>query len=156
MASEDVQTNLRMPADLKESLLAAAVRNNRSLSAEVVYRLVHSFSQDASLLQDGEREELRRERDALSLRHEVMMGRVRTLETLIALKKQMLLGLAAGNNTPEINALREELVSLREELETLANQVLSVRGRINEIDQDLELPEWPDGLKALANKMPKP
>lgn len=156
MASEDVQTNLRLPAELKESLQAAAARNNRSLSAEVAYRLVHSFTQDASLLQDGEREELRRERDALELRHEVMMGRVRMLETLIALKKQMLSNLAADADMAVIDALREELVSLREELETLADQVLSVRGRISEIVQDLELPEWPDGLKKLANKMPKP
>ncbi|QPS78629.1 Arc family DNA-binding protein [Delftia lacustris] len=35
MASEDVQTNLRLPATLKEQLVASAAKNNRSLSAEV-------------------------------------------------------------------------------------------------------------------------
>jgi hypothetical protein len=43
MASEDVQTNLRLPADLKERLIAAADHYGRSLSAEVVYRLEESF-----------------------------------------------------------------------------------------------------------------
>lgn len=43
MASEDVQTNLRLPADLKERLQASATANNRSLSAEVASRLTASY-----------------------------------------------------------------------------------------------------------------
>ena len=44
MASEDVQTNLRLPADLKDRLVASAAENNRSLSAEVSSRLEASYS----------------------------------------------------------------------------------------------------------------
>lgn len=44
MTSEDVQTNLRLPAKLKERLLEAAVQNKRSLSAEVSARLESSFN----------------------------------------------------------------------------------------------------------------
>lgn len=43
MASEDVQTNLRLPADLKDRLQASAAENGRSLSAEVAIRLRDSF-----------------------------------------------------------------------------------------------------------------
>lgn len=43
MASEDVQTNLRLPADLKDRLVASAAENNRSLSAEVASRLSSTY-----------------------------------------------------------------------------------------------------------------
>ncbi|MEQ6473988.1 Arc family DNA-binding protein [Comamonas sp. wu1-DMT] len=43
MASEDVQTNLRLPADLKDRLVASAAENNRSLSAEVASRLASTY-----------------------------------------------------------------------------------------------------------------
>lgn len=45
MASEDVQTNLRLPADLKDRLVASAAENNRSLSAEVSSRLSASYEE---------------------------------------------------------------------------------------------------------------
>lgn len=44
MSRVDVQTNLRLPADLKDRLQASAEANNRSLSAEVAFRLEASFS----------------------------------------------------------------------------------------------------------------
>lgn len=43
MTSEDVQTNLRLPAELKERVVKAAAQNKRSLSAEVAARLEESF-----------------------------------------------------------------------------------------------------------------
>lgn len=43
MARNDPQVNLRMPADLKERLDAAAQENKRSLTAEVVERLESTF-----------------------------------------------------------------------------------------------------------------
>ena len=46
MASEDVQTNLRLPADLKDRLQSSAAENNRSLSAEAASRLEASYSSD--------------------------------------------------------------------------------------------------------------
>lgn len=44
MTSEDIQTNLRLPADLKKRLKRAADTSNRSMNAEVVARLEESFA----------------------------------------------------------------------------------------------------------------
>lgn len=44
MTKQDLQVNFRMPAELKSELEAAAKRNNRSTTAEVVARLQESFS----------------------------------------------------------------------------------------------------------------
>lgn len=43
MSREDIQTNIRLPADLKESLTQEAKDNRRSLSAEIIDRLTKSF-----------------------------------------------------------------------------------------------------------------
>ncbi len=43
MASEDIQTNLRLPAELKDRLQASAERSERSLSAQVAYLLGRAF-----------------------------------------------------------------------------------------------------------------
>lgn len=43
MAFEDVQTNIRLPSDLKDRLVASAVENKRSLSAEVASRLERTY-----------------------------------------------------------------------------------------------------------------
>lgn len=48
MASEDSQTNLRLPAELKDRLVASAAKNNRSLSAEVASRLDDSYKATTS------------------------------------------------------------------------------------------------------------
>lgn len=44
MTSEDIQTNLRLPAELKKRLKKAADISNRSMNAEVVARLEDSFA----------------------------------------------------------------------------------------------------------------
>lgn len=44
MTREDPQMKLRLPAELKDRLAAAADDNSRSLNAEVVLRLEESFS----------------------------------------------------------------------------------------------------------------
>ncbi|MGC0154850.1 Arc family DNA-binding protein [Chromobacterium vaccinii] len=43
MARTDPQVNMRMPAELKDSLQQAALANGRSLNAEIVQRLDESF-----------------------------------------------------------------------------------------------------------------
>lgn len=48
MTSEDVQTNLRLPAELKERVVKAAAQNKRSLSAEVAARLEESFHNESA------------------------------------------------------------------------------------------------------------
>lgn len=52
MASEDVQTNLRLPAGLKDRLQSSAAENNRSLSAEVASRLEDSYDADKTTMLD--------------------------------------------------------------------------------------------------------
>jgi len=44
MAREDPQTNIRLPAELKERLMDAAKKANRTFGAEVVMRLETSFN----------------------------------------------------------------------------------------------------------------
>lgn len=54
MASDDVQTNLRLSAALKERLVNSASENNRSLSAEVASRLELSYvPRDDSISKDA-------------------------------------------------------------------------------------------------------
>jgi hypothetical protein len=48
MARNDPQVNLRLPAELKERIDAAAVGSNRSMNAEVVARLQASFETTSS------------------------------------------------------------------------------------------------------------
>jgi len=55
MARTDPQVNLRLPADLKERLEAAAAATGRSLTAEVVWRLQETFeADDADPLSEAE------------------------------------------------------------------------------------------------------
>jgi len=56
MASEDVQTNLRLPADLKDRLVASASNSKRSLSAEVSARLEGSFHESGLKLSNPARQ----------------------------------------------------------------------------------------------------
>ncbi|MCA8003144.1 Arc family DNA-binding protein [Burkholderia metallica] len=46
MARDEPQTNLRIPAALKERLVDASVKSKRSLTAEIVARLEESFASD--------------------------------------------------------------------------------------------------------------
>ncbi|VTU37153.1 Arc family DNA-binding protein [Variovorax sp. PBL-E5] len=49
MARNDPQVNLRMSAEMKDKLDAAAVSNKRSLTAEIVERLDRSFTEGPDL-----------------------------------------------------------------------------------------------------------
>jgi hypothetical protein len=51
MSRDDPQTNIRLPADLKDALTKKARENNRSMSAEIVYRLAESFKDVGALTQ---------------------------------------------------------------------------------------------------------
>lgn len=48
MARSDEQTNLRIPADLKEWIKKRATEARRSLTAEIVFRLEQSRQQEAT------------------------------------------------------------------------------------------------------------
>ena len=84
MASEDVQTNLRLPADLKDRLTASAAENNRSLSAEVTSRLVASYREaNESFKREMEAQvaAVLARADTLSLRVELIKSRMDNLLT---------------------------------------------------------------------------
>lgn len=49
MSTDDVQTNLRMPAHLKDRLQEAAKISGRTMTAEVVHRLEASFARAPSM-----------------------------------------------------------------------------------------------------------
>lgn len=46
MTARDVQTNIRLPEDLKARLIEAARANQRSMGAEIVARLQQSFERE--------------------------------------------------------------------------------------------------------------
>ena len=73
MANDDVQTNLRIPGDLKDQLQASAETAGRSLSAEVAYRIGRAFELQAGLdkavaLSEVLRQQVGELRDALQVR----------------------------------------------------------------------------------------
>lgn len=151
----DVQTNLRIPAELKEALLAAATRNNRSLSAEVIFRLVHSFSADAGLLQDGEPEELRRERDSLHARLEVTRARLAAQEGLADVNSSQAAMAHDMGLSDRAREMEHRGVEIRKDIRHLREMTAGIEARLREIESDLKLPEWPEDLVKLANKMPR-
>lgn len=151
----DVQTNLRLPAELKEALLAAATRNNRSLSAEVIFRLAHSFSEDAGLLQPSEPEELRRERGNLLVRLDVALGRLSTLEALEDMNRSQMDALRKLGYPGNPSAMEHEGVNLRRQMRPLQEQIDGINARLREIDQDLQLPGIPAAVTALADRLPR-
>lgn len=49
MARTDPQFNIRMPEKLKEKIESAAAKSGRSMTAEVIHRLEHSFPSDETI-----------------------------------------------------------------------------------------------------------
>ncbi|MCD2164899.1 Arc family DNA-binding protein [Comamonas koreensis] len=109
MASEDVQTNLRLPADLKDRLHSSAAENNRSLSAEVSHRLMDSFESDTSR-EEMLRLSLRLERDLFAMELEASTSKMSL--GIFASKVEDLLDLLL---LEELSNVPEDLISeLRE------------------------------------------
>lgn len=61
MSREDPQFRIRLPVELKEKIEEAAKENNRSLNAEIVFRL------DSSFLDELPEDELISAKDALAI-----------------------------------------------------------------------------------------
>ncbi|WP_084153868.1 Arc family DNA-binding protein [Simplicispira psychrophila] len=133
MASEDVQTNLRLPADLKDRLVAAANENNRSLSAEAAYRLEESFSEKGSHIVVFEQimekhiGELKSRIEMLDLRRDMIRTRVdsarvrsRLVEREIELAR---LRPEHQENDVLLRAAGVEMDAVEDELKTLAKDL---------------------------------
>jgi predicted nucleic acid-binding Zn-ribbon protein len=87
MASDDIQTNLRIPANLKDRLTETATANNRSLSAEVVSRLEASFGNTSNPIADLD--------TFLRLQQDTIQSRVETVDLRIDLVKARLAAIVA-------------------------------------------------------------
>ena len=88
MARNEPQVNLRMREELKNSLEAAAVASNRSLTSEIVARLQQSFT---PAVQSGEIEAIAAERDQQRALAEQFRSIADSTESLRALLAAMLL-----------------------------------------------------------------
>ncbi|MES2187978.1 MAG: Arc family DNA-binding protein [Pseudomonadota bacterium] len=76
--TEDVQTNLRLPSDLKDRVVRAAAQANRSLSAEVAHRLEESFARAGEDLKreiDSKIEAIQARLEMLVLRRTIVESR---------------------------------------------------------------------------------
>lgn len=74
MARDDIQVNVRLPAELKKQLDDAAARAGRSLTAEVVARLSDSFRDiERVMLENRERELALLEAEMEQVRHQLTM-----------------------------------------------------------------------------------
>ncbi|CAN7705436.1 TraY domain-containing protein [Acidovorax sp. LjRoot66] len=103
MASEDVQTNLRLPGDLKDRLVASAAESNRSLSAEAASRLEDSFRNRA--FADVVMDQAQQIRE---LRAKVMEGNFTMVVALKALEGK-------GDTAEAIGALAETIKKTEQE-----------------------------------------
>lgn len=133
MASEDVQTNLRMPADLKDRLMASAAENNRSLSAEVALRLEKSFHGDGS----GLKREIEMQVavalarvDSLSLRAELIRSRMDNLQVRLHLVSSETERLAKAAQNDEDFAKAE---SRMKEYDTLEAESALLESQLKEL-----------------------
>jgi acetolactate synthase small subunit len=110
----DTQTNIRLPADLKRSLVDAAAENRRSLSAEIEARLAETFSGGA---QAGDHEQMRRVVDQLMdtlkverhqradvLRHVLLMYN----QTLRGFDEAILMAQHKNGRQEDLRRLRED------------------------------------------------
>lgn len=109
MSIEDVQTNLRIPSNIKEFLQASADAAGRSLSAEAAYRLAQAFD-----LEKVEREmaaNIRAAReDVERARHEVIHLRAKSTadeRTIAALEERI--NLIAEARTSDIEGATKNL-----------------------------------------------
>lgn len=156
MTSEDVQTNLRIPAALKNALVDSAAKNNRSLSAEVTFRLVQSFSVDSSILQGGERLEMQRERHSLRVLRDTILASVNLQKAALSIGREHRKTASVKKMTPaelELDAAEEaKIVAAIAEAEA---RLIEINERLAEIEADLKLPDWPSELAQLAGKMPR-
>ena len=145
MASEDVQTNLRLPSVLKDRLAASAAESNRSLSAEVSSRLEASYkSEDTMELVIDQAKQIR------ELRNKVMESNF-----VIAQAFQVLSGIDTDRDAC-IQALSEMMQKTSGEsldhFKALMNEHLELTGQTPE--------EWLKKVKADVDesraKKPKP
>jgi len=93
MARSDPQTNIRLPADLKQRLTDAAKEANRTFGAEVVKRLEESFEVDRLIPEGLEAHEAKLVQQAASL--------ARVDEKLDRLSAYILAGVPLKKKRPE-------------------------------------------------------
>lgn len=82
MAIEDIQTNLRLPSNLKEQLQASADQAGRSLSAEAAHRLALSYELETVVA------DLRGALGSLQSQHQTVLNSVDTLRANLRVRER--------------------------------------------------------------------
>lgn len=113
MARDDTQVNVRLPAELVERLRDVASRSGKSLTSEIVDRLVDSFP---ATIHDIALDALRREAELLSAHHFRLKFDARA---------------RYGAGSPEQKAHAEELRSVEQRLQVLEHQISERRHKFN-------------------------
>ncbi len=128
MASEDIQTNIRIPADLKDRVQSSAAESGRSLSAEIAYRVLQSYDLanaldkrtteartssaiSARLIREG----LAKDQEMEALRAE--LNALKATSDLIKSQREADIAVATGYLEKEINSLAARLAATNSELE---------------------------------------
>ena len=168
MATEDVQTNLRLPADLKDRLTASAAENNRSLSAEVTSRLVASYrAANESFQREMEAQvaAVLARADTLTLRVELIKSRMDNLFTrahLISSETERLTNAAKTDEDfakvqagmAEYGKIQAEAAELRGQTEKLIVERDAELVRMHTLQEALE--RYRQQLETVLAGKPKP
>lgn len=158
MASEDVQTNLRLPADLKDRLQASATENNRSLSAEVTSRLTSSF--DGLSISGDIAAHFTRESQRMAESIESLKGLLRRTQQMFGLFmgyfREKGISLTSSEQEDFVALHREIVVATKEpdiddlfsELEAWRHKIIELEERLVHLGTDLS-----PGQQAKANAL---
>lgn len=119
---DDRQTNVRLPADLKDRITQAAEQASRSFTAELVARLEESFD---SFLQRRVKELEKRLADAEELRSIADETAVQTVKMFQQLMKEQ------GKLVSELAAVRAELQARDERSEFIARELQASLDRLD-------------------------
>lgn len=144
MASEDVQTNLRLPVELKDRLVSSAIANNRSLSAETSLRLAQSYD-DASPEMARLISDLQTQLEAMQRSEIAYLGLLRRAGAMFGLLLGRLRELGASlrpDETQDLSVLLDEMqaeLTRSEALEILIKRAEVVRSQLVAIDREIEL-----------------
>lgn len=145
MSSDDVQTNIRLPAALKERLTASAAASNRSLSAEVASRLESSYAGPSEPY--ATKSQLERVFSRISRDHDQAMMAVSLVRDMLGSYVQRLYGRLSAKDkaAPEfLNMLAMAEASIRYDEQSLARAIEA------SMEVPAELSE--DGWKTFASE----
>lgn len=131
MPKQDLQTNIRLPASLKDKITEAAQLSGRTFTAELVWRLKSSFGSSATfMLIDRRTTEfmtLRDRYEQLELEEETLRGRLAELDgekSAAATSERKILQKAAERIAEERAVMQTQLQRINDELTHLLDELV--------------------------------